>query len=102
MKKIPENKQESEGAERRQGASLLLADAVLLALGVRINAAHSVEKYTRFLHPQSRVGRATHMRRHSGWKGCKNSETKNNKAACLENTLLCCYTPHTVTAKPPT
>ena len=30
MKKIPENKQESEGAERRQGASLLLADAVLL------------------------------------------------------------------------
>ena len=41
MKKIPENKQESEGAERRQGASLLLADAVLLALGGRINAEHN-------------------------------------------------------------
>ena len=33
MKKIPKNKQASEEAERRQGASLLLADAVLLALG---------------------------------------------------------------------
>ena len=42
MKKIPENKQESEGAERRQGASLLLADAVLLALGGRINAEHTL------------------------------------------------------------
>ena len=41
MKKIPENKQESEGAERRQGASLLLADAVLLALGGQINAEHN-------------------------------------------------------------
>ena len=28
MKKIPENKQESEGAERQQGASLLFADTV--------------------------------------------------------------------------
>ena len=41
MKKFPENKQESEGAERLQGASLLLADAVLLALGGRINAEHN-------------------------------------------------------------
>jgi hypothetical protein len=41
MKKIPENKQESEGAERRQGASLLLADAVLFALGGWINAEHN-------------------------------------------------------------
>ena len=42
MKKIPENKQESERAERRQGASLLLADAVLLALGGQINAEHTL------------------------------------------------------------
>ena len=32
MKKIPENKQASEGAERRQGASLLLTDTVCSAL----------------------------------------------------------------------
>ena len=41
MKKIPKNKQASEGAERRQGASLLLADAVLFALGGWINAEHN-------------------------------------------------------------
>ena len=32
MKKIPKNKQASEGAERRQGASLLLAGIVRSAL----------------------------------------------------------------------
>ena len=43
MKKIPENKQASEGAERRQGASLLLADAVCSVLGEgRINAEHTL------------------------------------------------------------
>ena len=42
MKKIPKNKQASEGAERRQGASLLLADTVCSVLGGRINAEHTL------------------------------------------------------------
>ena len=46
MKKIPKNKQASEGAERRQGASLLLAGIVRSALRYR----NMVDNISRKLH----------------------------------------------------